>query len=79
MKNSNRLLFFGPSGCGKTMLAKAVATEWSLNFVSIKGPQLLTWFGESYNKSAYEISMKTIRTNRINMTREPSMKGHLNT
>merc|ERR1712061_476026 len=35
-------------GCGKTLLAKAVAIECSSNFVSIKGPELLTmWFGES--------------------------------
>jgi len=41
-------LFFGPPGCGKTMMAKAVATESTANFISIKGPELLTmWFGES--------------------------------
>jgi len=41
-------LFFGPPGCGKTLLAKAVATESTANFISVKGPELLTmWFGES--------------------------------
>ena len=42
------VLFYGPPGCGKTLLAKAVANECSSNFISIKGPELLTmWFGES--------------------------------
>ena len=42
------VLFYGPPGCGKTLLAKAVATECQANFISIKGPELLTmWFGES--------------------------------
>jgi len=41
-------LFYGPPGCGKTLLAKAIANECQANFISIKGPELLTmWFGES--------------------------------
>ncbi|KNH05935.1 Transitional endoplasmic reticulum ATPase [Perkinsela sp. CCAP 1560/4] len=42
------VLFYGPPGCGKTLLAKAIATECQANFISVKGPELLTmWFGES--------------------------------
>ena len=42
------VLFYGPPGCGKTLLAKAIANECQANFISIKGPELLTmWFGES--------------------------------
>jgi transitional endoplasmic reticulum ATPase len=47
-KPSRGVLFFGPPGCGKTLMAKAVASESTANFISIKGPELLTmWFGES--------------------------------
>merc|ERR1711991_95372 len=48
MKPPTGVLFFGPPGCRKTMLAKAIANECQANFISIKGPELLTmWFGES--------------------------------
>lgn len=42
------LLLYGPPGTGKTMIAKAVATTSEANFISIKGPELLSkWVGES--------------------------------
>uniref|UniRef100_UPI00358EC5A0 transitional endoplasmic reticulum ATPase-like n=1 Tax=Myxine glutinosa TaxID=7769 RepID=UPI00358EC5A0 len=48
MTPSKGVLFYGPPGCGKTLLAKAIAKECQANFISIKGPELLTmWFGES--------------------------------
>ena len=42
------LLLCGPPGCGKTLIAKAIANESGLNFISVKGPELLNMYvGES--------------------------------
>ncbi|ACV12780.1 AAA family ATPase, CDC48 subfamily [Halorhabdus utahensis DSM 12940] len=42
------VLLYGPPGTGKTLMAKAVANETDANFISVRGPQLLSkWVGES--------------------------------
>ncbi len=54
----NGILLFGPPGCGKTLLAEAVANESRCNFITVKGPEILSkWVGES-QKSIREIFRK---------------------
>ncbi|KAJ3192813.1 peroxisomal assembly protein [Irineochytrium annulatum] len=48
VKKRSGILFYGPPGTGKTLVAKAVASTFSLNFLSVKGPELLNMYiGES--------------------------------
>lgn len=48
LEPSRGCLFFGPPGNGKTLLAKAIANECQTNFISVKGPELMSmWVGES--------------------------------
>ena len=58
IKPSKGILLSGPPGTGKTLLAKAVANEANANFISIKGPELISkWVGES-EKHVREIFKK---------------------
>jgi transitional endoplasmic reticulum ATPase len=58
IKPSKGVLLHGPPGTGKTMLAKAVANEANANFISVKGPELMSkWVGES-EKRVREIFKK---------------------
>lgn len=58
IKSSKGILLSGPPGTGKTLLAKAVANEANANFISIKGPELISkWVGES-EKHVREIFKK---------------------
>ncbi len=52
------ILLYGPPGCGKTLIARAVATESEANFISVKGPEILSkWVGES-EKAIREVFRK---------------------
>ncbi len=56
------VLLYGPPGTGKTLLGKAVANECDANFISVKGPELLSkWVGES-EKAVREIFKKARQT-----------------
>jgi transitional endoplasmic reticulum ATPase len=42
------ILLYGPPGCSKTLMARALASEGNMNFLAVKGPELLSkWLGES--------------------------------
>jgi len=58
VKPTRGILLYGPSGCGKTLLARAVATESYANFITVRGPEILSkWVGES-EKAIREIFRK---------------------
>jgi transitional endoplasmic reticulum ATPase len=58
VKPPKGIMLYGPPGTGKTLVAKAVATESEVNFISVKGPELLSkWVGES-EKGVREIFRK---------------------
>jgi transitional endoplasmic reticulum ATPase len=58
IKQPKGILLYGPPGTGKTLLAKALAAESEANFISVKGPELLSkWVGES-EKGVREIFRK---------------------
>lgn len=51
----DRLLLYGYPGCGKTLLASAVARECGLNFISVKGPEILNKYIGASEKSVRDL------------------------
>ncbi|KAM7255147.1 hypothetical protein ACFE04_020388 [Oxalis oulophora] len=58
LRKRSGVLFYGPPGTGKTLLAKAVATECSLNFLSVKGPELINMYIGESEKNVRDIFQK---------------------
>ncbi|KAJ1561094.1 peroxisomal assembly protein [Nowakowskiella sp. JEL0078] len=58
LKKRSGILFYGPPGTGKTLVAKAIATTFSLNFLSIKGPELLNMYVGESEKNVREVFAK---------------------
>lgn len=56
------LLLYGFPGCGKTLLASAVAKECGLNFISVKGPEILNKYIGASEKSVRTISIISLCT-----------------
>ncbi|MFP4589510.1 MAG: CDC48 family AAA ATPase [Candidatus Acetothermia bacterium] len=52
------ILLYGPPGTGKTLLAKALASESEINFISVRGPELLTMYVGESEKKVREIFKK---------------------
>ncbi|CAN6454667.1 unnamed protein product [Victoria cruziana] len=58
LRKRSGALLYGPPGTGKTLLAKAVATECSLNFLSVKGPELINMYIGESEKNVRDIFQK---------------------
>lgn len=56
------IMLVGPPGCGKTMLAKAIATESQTNFISVKGPSLISKYVGESEKGVREVFRKARQT-----------------
>ena len=58
VKPPKGIMLSGPPGCGKTLLAKAVASETEVNFILVKGPQLLAMYVGESERAVREVFQK---------------------
>ena len=59
------MLLYGPPGTGKTLIAKAVANEFSLNFLSVKGPELINMYVGESEKNVRDLFQKVTHAVRL--------------
>lgn len=57
---ANGVLLYGPSGCGKTFIASATANELGMNFLSVKGPELLNKYIGASEQAVRDIFEKAL-------------------
>lgn len=63
------ILICGPPGCGKTLLAKAVANEAGINFISVKGPELLNMVNINEDSLVLKTFLKFLMQIFLNLVR----------
>jgi peroxin-6 len=58
VKPRRGILFYGPPGTGKTLLAKCIANECNMNFISVKGPEMLNMYIGESEKNIRDLFLK---------------------
>lgn len=58
VRPSKGILLYGPPGCCKTLIARAIATECSLNFMAVKGPELFSKYVGDSERAIREVFRK---------------------
>ena len=79
------VLLYGPPGTGKTLLARAVANECGVNFINVKGPEIMSkWVGESEKairqifKKAKQVAPSIVFLDEIDAIAPPGMANDSN-
>ena len=77
MKQSAGVLLYGPSGCGKTLIASALANESKFNFISVKGPELLSKYIGNSEQNVRELFRKAEKAKPCNLDTSILLKVYI--